>query len=99
MITPFPSTSGTKDGATSSLPSTFETCGGAVAPSPSTSGTNDCAASKVTNGMYYWDHASVRRPSVLHTNVGHSKLGYRTFLKIISSDISAFEQGHCHVCW
>ena len=27
----------------------------------------------------YKDHASVRLPGVLHTNVGHSKFGYRTF--------------------
>ena len=27
----------------------------------------------------YRDHASVRLPGVLHTNVGQSKFGYRTF--------------------
>ena len=27
------------------------------------------------------DHASVRLPGVLHTNVGHSKFGYSTVLK------------------
>ena len=45
------------------------------------------------------DHASVRLPGVLHKNVGHRSLDIGRFKKIIPSDISAFEQGHCHVCW
>ena len=28
-----------------------------------------------------WGHAYVRLPGVLHTNVEHSKFGYRTFKK------------------
>ena len=51
------------------------------------------------NSFPIWGHASVRHPGVLHTNVGHSKFGYRTFKKIIQSDISAFVQGHYQVCW
>ena len=39
-----------------------------------------------------WDHASVRLPGVLQTNVGHSNFRCY-FLKIISSDITAFEPG------
>ena len=34
----------------------------------------------------------MRLPGVLHTNVGHSKFGYRTLKKFIRSDISAFVQ-------
>ena len=44
-----------------------------------------------------WVHASVRLPGVLHTNVGHSKFGYRTLTKFILSDIIVL--GHCPVCW
>ena len=44
------------------------------------------------NSFPIWGHASVRLPGVLHTNVGHSKLGF------IRSDISAFVQGHYPVC-
>ena len=36
---------------------------------------------------------------VLQTNVEHNKFGYRKLEKIISSDISAFEQGRCYVSW
>ena len=43
------------------------------------------------------DHASVRLPDVLHTNV-RFKFGYRKFKKIIWSDISAFVHGHYQVC-
>ena len=39
------------------------------------------------------DHASVRLPGVLHTNVGNSNFRYVLFSKNISSDITAFEQG------
>ena len=31
------------------------------------------------HSVYLGDHASVTLPGVLHTNVGHSKFGYRTF--------------------
>ena len=47
----------------------------------------------------YRGHASVRLPGVLHTNVGHSKFGYRMLKKFIRSDISAFVHGHYQVRW
>ena len=41
-----------------------------------------------------WDHASVRLPGVLQTNVWHSNFRYVIYKKKIkSSDITAFEPG------
>ena len=45
------------------------------------------------------DHASVILPSVLQTNIRHRKLDIGSLKNFISSDISAFEQGHCQGCW